>query len=118
MGRDFKSLTSDQNPIADAFLELLRPEVRRLVFLSLHFMIPEWIIRCLPLKENDTLNEIGGFLRNLCSDIIREKKSSLQKSGDLAEHDILSRIIQTGEFTDDEVSNQMVTFLAAGVSLS
>lgn len=116
LGRDFKSLTSDDNPIADAFLELLRPEVRRLVFLGLHFMIPEWIIRLLPLKENETLNTIGGYLRNLCGEIIREKKSDLEKSDDLAEHDILSRIIQTGEFTDEEVANQMVTFLAAGVS--
>lgn len=116
MGRDFKSLTSDQNPIADAFIELLRPEVSRLVFLSLHFMIPEWIIRRMPLKENHTLNNIGGYLRNVCSDIIHEKKSDLKATGDVAEHDILSRIIQTGEFSDEEVSNQMVTFLAAGVS--
>lgn len=118
MGRDFKSLTSDQNPIADAFIELLRPEVSRLVFLSLHFMIPEWIIRRMPLKENDTLNSIGGYLRNVCSDIINEKKSDLKATGDVAEHDILSRIIQTGEFSDEEVSNQMVTFLAAGVSVN
>lgn len=118
VGRDFESLTSESNPIADAFLELLRPEVRRLVFLGLHFTIPERIIRLLPLQENSTLNEIGGYLKNVCSDIIREKKGGLEKKGQLAEHDILSRIIETGEFTDDEVSNQMVTFLAAGVRLS
>lgn len=63
------------------------------------------------------LNKIGGYLRGVCSDIIREKKSHLQKSGDVADHDILSRIIQTGEFTDPEVADQMLTFLAAGVSL-
>lgn len=79
-------------------------------------MIPEYIIRMLPLKENNTLNTIGGYLTNLCGEIIKEKKGDLQKSGDLAEHDMLSRIIQTGEFTDEEVANQMVTFLAAGVS--
>lgn len=117
VGRDFKSLTSspDEQPIADAFLELLRPEVRRLFFLSLHFMIPEWLIRILPLKENKTLNDIGGYLRSVCRDIIAEKKRDLQESGDVAEHDILSRIIQTGEFSDEETSDQMVTFLAAGV---
>lgn len=114
VGRDFQSLTSESNPVADAFIELLRPEVRRLFFLALHFMIPEWVIRRLPLKENDTLNEIGGYLQSVCSDIIREKKGGLEKKGALAEHDILSRIIQSGEFTDDEVSNQMMTFLAAG----
>lgn len=70
------------------------------------------------MKENDMLNNIGGYLRGVCSDIIREKKSHLQKSGDVAEHDILSRIIQTGEFTDAEVADQMLTFLAAGVSFS
>lgn len=118
VGRDFQSLTAESNPIADAFLELLRPEVGRLVFFFLHFVIPEWVIRRLPLKENGVLNEIGGYLRNVCSDIIREKKSGLEKKGELAEHDILSRIIQTGEFSDSEVTNQMVTFLAAGVRLA
>lgn len=80
-------------------------------------MIPERIIRLLPLAENKMLNDIGGFLQRICDDIIREKKGGLEKESSLAEHDILSRIIQTNEFTDDEVSNQMLTFLAAGVSL-
>lgn len=79
-------------------------------------MMPEWIIRLMPIKENTILNDLGGYLRNVCRDIIGEKKRDLKESGNLAEHDILSRIIQTGEFTDEEVCDQMVTFLAAGVS--
>lgn len=116
VGRDFKSLTSESNPIADAFLELLRPDVRRIVFLSLHFMMPAWFVRLLPIKENAILDSIFTYLKDVCTGIIQEKKSGLAKSGQLAEHDILSRIIETGEFTDDELSDQMLTFLAAGVS--
>lgn len=116
MGRDFKSLTAESNDVADAFIELLRPEFSRLVFLGMHFMIPEWLVRALPFKENKVLNEIGTFLRGVCRDIIKQKKFELQEGGDLSEHDILSRIIQTGDFTDAEVGDQMLTFLAAGVS--
>lgn len=116
MGRDFKSMTAESNDVADAFIELLRPEFSRLVFLGMHFMIPEWLIRVLPFKENKTLNEIGTFLRSVCRDIIKQKKYELQEGGDLSEYDILSRIIQTGDFTDAEVGDQMLTFLAAGVS--
>lgn len=116
MGRDFKSMTAESNDVADAFIELLRPEFSRLVFLGMHFMIPEWLIRVLPFKENKTLNEIGTFLRGVCRDIIKQKKYELQEGGDLSEYDILSRIIQTGDFTDAEVGDQMLTFLAAGVS--
>ncbi|POS76405.1 hypothetical protein DHEL01_v205206 [Diaporthe helianthi] len=114
VGRDFKSMTAERNDIADAFIELLRPEFGRLVFLGMHFMIPEWLIRILPFEENKTLNVIGTFLRGVCRDIINQKKFELQEGGDLSEHDILSRIIQTGEFTDAEVGDQMLTFLAAG----
>lgn len=119
VGRDFQSLTSEANPIADAFTELLRPEPSRLVFFFLHFLFPEWLVRRLPLKDNAMLRDIGGYLKGVCSDIVREKKKGLEKSGleQVAEHDILARIIQTGEFTDGEVTDQMVTFLAAGVSL-
>lgn len=115
MGHDFNSLTAEDNPIADAFLELLRPEFRRLVFFGLHFMIPENIIRLLPLKENRLLNDIGGYLRRICDDIIAEKKTS-EKATHVAQHDILSDIIQTGYFTDKGLSEQMMTFLSAGVS--
>lgn len=109
-------MTAESNDVADAFIELLRPEFSRLVFLGMHFMIPEWLIRILPFKENKTLNEIGTFLRGVCRDIIKQKKYELQEGGDLSEYDILSRIIQTGDFTDAEVGDQMLTFLAAGVS--
>ncbi|ORY68971.1 cytochrome P450 [Pseudomassariella vexata] len=115
MGRDFQSLTTEENPIADAFLEMLRPDRSRLAFLGLHFIIPESIVRRLPLKTNETLNRIGTFLRHTCYDIIQEKNRELMEKGTgLAEYDILSRIVQTGEFTDAEIVDQMLTFLAAG----
>lgn len=87
----------------------------------MHFMAPESWIRLLPIEENVTLSRIGNFMRTLCRDIIREKKESLQENNKgvaddslISETDILSRIIQTGEFTDDQVADQMMTFLAAG----
>ena len=69
----------------------------------------------LPLKVNEMFNRTGVFLRGTCFKILEEKKVEVLKQN-IAQHDILSRIIQTGEFTDSEIVDQMLTFLAAGVS--
>lgn len=41
MGRDFQSLTTEENPIAQAFLEILEPSRERLLVLGLYFCLRE-----------------------------------------------------------------------------
>lgn len=55
------------------------------------------------------------FLRGLCHNIIDEKKFELPKQKDAPAHDILTTIMRTNEFSDSELVDQMLTFLAAGV---
>ena len=121
MGRDFQSLTSEHNEVADNFLELLRPSFDRLIFMALHFMLPTWFVKALPLANNRMMSTIGGFLRQTCADIVIEKKRDIKKQPDAVatagqDFDILSQIMKTGELSDDEIIDEMLTFLAAGVS--
>lgn len=117
MGRDFQSLTSEENPVAEAFLEILEPTKDKIGFLGLNFLFPQIIMRNLPGSVNEIITRQCGFLRNLCHDIVREKKIEMaeEKKQATADYDILSSIMQTGEFSDEELVNQMLTFLAAGV---
>lgn len=117
MGRDFQSMTTDGSNISDAYQELLRPSFGRMIFAGVNFMLPQWIVQWLPLSSNRILNEISTFLKQTCGDILADKKREIAEGKKaLPDYSILKRIIETGGLTDDETKDQMLTFLAAGVS--
>ncbi|KAK7953237.1 cytochrome P450 oxidoreductase [Apiospora saccharicola] len=116
MGRDFQSLTSNGSNISDAYQELLRPSFGRIIFGGLNFMLPQWIVKWLPLSSNRILTEISTFLKKTCGEILQDKKREIAEGkNSLPDYSILKRIIETGELTDDETEDQMLTFLAAGI---
>lgn len=118
MGKDFQSLTSEENKVAAAFLEVLEPSRGRLYFFAAHFFLPEWLLRRLPVGPNEVMNRNCSFLRGLCFDIVAEKHEQMRRNEKGSDYDILTQIMQTKEFTDSEIVDQMLTFLAAGVSTS
>lgn len=116
VGRDFQSLTTSDNRLAQAFHDILEPSADRLLFFGLHFIYPESIIKRLPWELNRILDRTQKFLRALCYDIVREKRHDLlTNKGATVDHDMLGMIMHTEDFNDDELVDQMLTFLAAGV---
>ncbi|KAK8062945.1 hypothetical protein PG997_015042 [Apiospora hydei] len=115
MGRDFQSLTSNESNISDAYLELLRPSFGRMIFAGLNFTLPQWIVRLLPLSSNRILDEISAFLKKTCGEILDDKKREIAEGKNtLPDYSILKRIIEADGLSDDEIKDQMLTFLAAG----
>jgi cytochrome P450 len=118
MGRDFQSLINKENKVADSFLAILEPSREKLIFLGVNFILPQWFARRIPWRLNRLVDQETGFLRTVCHDIVREKREALKSHKvdieDL-EADILGTIMLRGEFSDDELVDQMLTFLAAGV---
>ncbi|QKX54221.1 uncharacterized protein TRUGW13939_01306 [Talaromyces rugulosus] len=117
MGRDFQSLTSEENRVADIFLNILEPTWEKLFFLSVNFLLPQWFTTKIPWHLNKMINDDVGYLRSLCHEIVQEKRFSfkgknIEKSP--LETDILGTMIVRGEFSDSELVDQMLTFLAAG----
>ncbi|PLN80384.1 putative cytochrome P450 monooxygenase [Aspergillus taichungensis] len=117
MGRDFRSLQNLDNRVADSFLAILEPSKEKMAFLAINFMFPQWLIQRMPFRLNAVINEETGFLRNLCKDIVREKRTMITETkatSQTLEADILGTMLLGGDFTDDELVDQMMTFLAAG----
>lgn len=118
MGRDFRSLQNPENKVADSFLAILEPTREKMAFLAINFVLPQWFTRRIPWRLNRLVDQETGFLRNLCKDIVHEKRAAITASGATAkelEADILGSMMLGGDFTDDELVDQMLTFLAAGV---
>lgn len=121
MGRDFRSLHNPENKVADSFLAILEPTKEKMAFLAINFILPQWFARRLPWRLNKVIDTETGFLRDLCKDIVREKRKTIVSSNMTAkelEADILGTMMVGGDFTDDELVDQMLTFLAAGVCSS
>lgn len=121
MGRDFCSLQDKDNRVAESFLNILEPTTEKMAFLAMNFTLPQWIAQRVPWRMNDVITNETNFLRNLCNDIVREKRQTLAESKASAkdlEADILGTMMLGGDFSDTELVDQMLTFLAAGVSTS
>jgi cytochrome P450 len=91
-----------------------------MAFLAMNFTLPQWLAQRVPWRLNQVIANETGFLRNLCNDIVREKREMLAASKASAkdlEADILGTMMLGGDFSDTELVDQMLTFLAAGVSL-
>ncbi|KAJ5549695.1 hypothetical protein N7535_002368 [Penicillium sp. DV-2018c] len=117
MGRDFGSLHNKENKVAESFARILEPTKEKLAFLVMNFALPQWMAKRVPWRMNTVLNVETAYLRNVCDEIVREKRISLAESKVSAqdlEADILGTMMLGGDFTDAELVDQMLTFLAAG----
>lgn len=77
-------------------------------------------MKSIPCKANIVLPRKVGYLRTVFHDILQEKRTqlALEKNQDKnIEGDILGTMMRGGEFTDNELVDQMLTILAAGVFL-
>lgn len=65
------------------------------------------------MLRNDEMKRGSNFIRATCYKLIETKRQK-QKSEDAAELDILTVAMESGLFSDNELVDQMMTFLAAG----
>ncbi|GAB7355339.1 hypothetical protein MBLNU459_g5868t1 [Dothideomycetes sp. NU459] len=113
MGQDFGALKNPQNKLYQTYRTVFNPPsgVRFLQVLSV--FLPPWFLRSLPLKRNGELQAASSLIKQTCRDLIEAKRAKMEK-GERTEVDILSVAIESGGFTDEDLVNQLMTFLAAG----
>ncbi|KAI8632877.1 cytochrome P450 [Xylariaceae sp. FL1651] len=86
-----------------------------LLFLLRVYVLPGWLLPYVPLKRNKQLGRAAQTLRDICRQLIRQKKRDLENElADKTEKDILTVALSYGGFTEDELIEQLLTFLAAG----
>ncbi len=113
MGRDFNAVRNDDDPLVGAYNELLEPTTERAVYFAANIVGPQDLIQKLPWKQNRVLRETTGKLKYFCLRMVREKREKAKLKGE-GGNDILSLLIESNNFSDEELVDQMLTFLAAG----
>lgn len=113
MGQDFNSLGNPKNELNETYRGIFNPSKRSGVLLLAGLFLPQWFLKRLPIKRNGEIDNAMNYIKQVCRDLItkkREKIAGRQKTG----IDILSVAFESGGFTDEELVNQMMTFLLAG----
>jgi cytochrome P450 len=113
LGRKFNVVEKNSDPLQELYEELLEPSREKLTFAISCFVLGYDFVKHIPWKMNDLFQHLTGSLDKICFDMIREKRDAITKKGD--DHfDVLSLLIKSDNFSDSELKDQLLTFLAAG----
>jgi cytochrome P450 len=113
MGREFNTLKNAGDPILGIYEQLLEPAPAKLMYAMSSIVFGLQFVRILPWKMNSLFKYLTTTLAQLCMPMLKEKKDAISNAKD--DHfDILSLLIKSGNFSDPQLRDQLLTFLAAG----
>jgi cytochrome P450 len=113
LGRDFHALDDPDNELNQAYRAIFTRNQFARIMQVLAIIIPDWFLRLLPVKRNKELRNAIKLIKDTCRDLVRTKREKTEK-GERTDYDILSVAMESGGFSDDDLVNQLMTFLAAG----
>ena len=113
MGQDFNALVNPDSELNVTYRTLFSPSGTARVMQLASMFIPEWILRRLPIKRNGEMRDAIDTIKRVARGLVTSKRAQLEKGG-RTDVDILSVAIESGGFSDDDLVNQLMTFLAAG----
>ncbi|VBB72721.1 Putative cytochrome P450 E-class, group I [Podospora comata] len=113
LGRDFGAILDPGNELNQIYQNLFSPSKQSQTLGMLNLIFPARLVQLLPVQRNADILEAARYIRNVCHDLIRAKKEKQERKESLGD-DILSTAIESGAFSDDNLVDQLMTFLAAG----
>ncbi|KAL2154157.1 hypothetical protein VTH82DRAFT_2833 [Thermothelomyces myriococcoides] len=113
MGRDFDAVRNPDNRLIQVYTKVFNPNSQARFFQILEAIISPRLVRMLPVKRNQDIRDAARMIRAECADLIRDKRQKIARK-ESTDVDILSVAIESGGFTDENLVDQLMTFLAAG----
>ncbi|CAI6331935.1 unnamed protein product [Periconia digitata] len=113
MGQDFNALQDPTSELNETYRTIFNPGAGARLLQVVAILLPQWFLRILPLKRNTEMQDAIATIRRVSHSLIQTKRAKLEK-GSRTDVDILSVAIESGGFTDEDLINQLMTFLAAG----
>ena len=114
MGQDFNAIDDPDTELNATYRKVFQPSRQQQIMGMLGLFLPQWFLRSLPLAHNNNIVEASSKIKKVCRQLIRQKQEKLDSQEKRVDLDILSVAIESGGFKEEELVNQMMTFLAAG----
>jgi cytochrome P450 len=113
MGQDFGAIKNPDAELSYTYRTVFKPSKQAQILGLLGLFLPGWFVSRLPIKRNGEIEAAADVIRSVCRKLIRAKKEKLEKK-EVSGIDILSVALESGGFTEENLVDQMMTFLAAG----
>ena len=113
MGHDFNAIQNPNSELNVCYRTIFQPDRGARMLQLIGILVPFWILAKIPSKRNQQIIDARSLIRRVCFDLISEKKEKMRE-GKATGKDILSVAIESGGFSDEDLVNQLMTFLAAG----
>ncbi|KAM3086566.1 hypothetical protein ACMFMG_000698 [Clarireedia jacksonii] len=113
MGQDFGAIQDPDTLLNRTYRTVFKPTRAAQLLGILNLLLPGWFVSRIPVKRNGEIEAAAGVIRSTCRQLINEKKAKLEKR-ELTDVDILSVALESGGFSDENLIDQLMTFLAAG----
>jgi cytochrome P450 len=114
LGREFNMLKNPEDQLFRAYEYLSEPSLEKIVYFFLCSRFSYQLVQRLPFwRLNVTFREQIESIRRIAQDLVREKREAIIGKGD-DNFDILSLLIQSDNFSDAELVDQLLTYLVAG----
>ena len=113
LGREFNALKNSGDKLIQNYEEILEPTTEKVIYFTLNVLLGTAFVKLLPWKVNERMRVTTTAVRDICRQLVRDKRE-LIKTHDAQHVDILSILIQSNNFSDDQLVDQLLTFLAAG----
>jgi cytochrome P450 len=116
LGRDICSLRNSDDELIKNYEEILEPTTEKAAYFVAHIVFSPTFVSWLPWKLNQRVRITTGNLKRICKEFVTERKEKmrLEGAGSQESRDILSIMIRTNDFSDENLVDQLLTFLAAG----
>lgn len=113
MGQDFHAIADPSSPLYQTYRTVFKPTRQAMTLQLLNHFLPTALVRSLPLKSNGQIEAAVQVIRATARDLIAAKRLRLA-AGDAPDPDILSVALESRAFADDQLIDQLMTFLGAG----
>ncbi|KAF2759872.1 cytochrome P450 [Pseudovirgaria hyperparasitica] len=112
-GQSFNAIDEPQGELHQVYKNVFSPKPMSVQLHHIRQFIPTNLLRMLPMKRNTDTAAAIRVIRRTARNIIRSKQIKL---GDKEQpgNDIISVALDSGGFSEEDLVNQLMTFLAAG----
>ncbi|KXL48014.1 MAG: hypothetical protein FE78DRAFT_29505 [Acidomyces sp. 'richmondensis'] len=116
VGQDFHALKDPNNKLNKTYRTVFEPDRVGRLLQVLGTFLPIWFLRLLPVQRNKDMADANAYIKQLCRELIGQKRKAMLESKEKSttDIDIVSVALDSGGFSDEDLVNQMMTFLLAG----
>lgn len=114
MGHDFGAIKDPATELNATYRKIFSPSRQASLLSILSLFLPMWMVRAIPIARNAEIPAAAQVIRKICRRLIEDKKRKLTSKDEESGRDIISVALSSGAFTDENLVDQMMTFVAAG----